>query len=292
MAAAAAASATSTPAGAAAHQPPFTEEQLIAQVYQHNILYDKTSFHYKDPRMRMEAWEEIGRALKVPGSECLKAWRKLRNCYMNAIKRRRFSSKATHANKKYTKWKFEDEMSFLLPYMLSGRAMSHEHSNEEEEEDNEDGDPGGELVEAETAPTLKAEEPAPSPGQLHAPAYGAGRRAEFTGAQEFVSVVMANGRAGSHSYDDDDEPDRDEDDDEGPRARRRPRKRLRARSPCPAPSAASGPEAMDDTEMFFLSMAKTVKKLPRVERVRIRMDLCRMVSEAELRNLTNGYRRK
>lgn len=45
---------------------------------------------------------------------------------------------------------------------------------------------------------------------------------------------------------------------------------------------------LDSTEMFYLSMAKTVKKLPIIEQARIRMELCRLISEAEIRNLSSG----
>lgn len=37
--------------------------------------------------------------------------------------------------------------------------------------------------------------------------------------------------------------------------------------------------------MFYLSMSKTVQKLPPLEQVRIRMELCRLVSEAEMSQL-------
>lgn len=42
---------------------------------------------------------------------------------------------------------------------------------------------------------------------------------------------------------------------------------------------------LNETDMFYLSMSKTVQKLPPFEQVRIRMELCRLVSEAEMSQL-------
>lgn len=41
--------------------------------------------------------------------------------------------------------------------------------------------------------------------------------------------------------------------------------------------------AADETELFYLSMARTIKKLPRREQIRIRQKLCSLVSESELK---------
>ncbi|XP_031333090.1 uncharacterized protein LOC116163316 [Photinus pyralis] len=41
----------------------------------------------------------------------------------------------------------------------------------------------------------------------------------------------------------------------------------------------------DEVDMFYLSMAKTVKRLPQLEQANIRMALCQLVSEAEIRGL-------
>ena len=43
---------------------------------------------------------------------------------------------------------------------------------------------------------------------------------------------------------------------------------------------------LDEVDMFYLSMAKTVKKLPQIDQAKIRMKLCQLVSEAEIRQLS------
>lgn len=47
---------------------------------------------------------------------------------------------------------------------------------------------------------------------------------------------------------------------------------------------------LDETDLFFNSMAKIVKKLPRYEQVHLRMQISSLVGNAELRNISNESR--
>ncbi|KAL1509242.1 hypothetical protein ABEB36_004008 [Hypothenemus hampei] len=42
---------------------------------------------------------------------------------------------------------------------------------------------------------------------------------------------------------------------------------------------------LDEVDMFYLSMTKTVKRLSHLEQAKIRMTLCQLVSEAEIRSI-------
>ncbi|CAF4927316.1 unnamed protein product [Pieris macdunnoughi] len=55
----------------------------------------------------------------TPLEEVKNKWSKLRNCFTNALKRRRKKSGQTAA--KAVPWKFEKQMGFLLPY-VEGRS--------------------------------------------------------------------------------------------------------------------------------------------------------------------------
>jgi hypothetical protein len=44
----------------------------------------------------------------------------------------------------------------------------------------------------------------------------------------------------------------------------------------------------DETDMFYLSMAKIAKRLPSTDQARSRMEVCRMVSEAEIKQMEMG----
>lgn len=45
----------------------------------------------------------------------------------------------------------------------------------------------------------------------------------------------------------------------------------------------------DETELFFLSISETVKRLPAVDQARIKMELCKLVYETEIRHLEAEY---
>lgn len=47
----------------------YNEDNLIENVRAHKSLYDVFSIDYKDQNIRKEAWEEIGRNLKMSGKK-------------------------------------------------------------------------------------------------------------------------------------------------------------------------------------------------------------------------------
>ncbi|XP_038210365.1 uncharacterized protein LOC119831164 [Zerene cesonia] len=98
----------------------FEEEVLISQIKQHPVLYNSTLSSYRDQNMRNNAWEEISKQLNIPVDDIKTKWSKLRNCYTNALKRRRKNSSLAQS----TPWKYEQTMKFLLPYMISRKRRS------------------------------------------------------------------------------------------------------------------------------------------------------------------------
>lgn len=52
----------------------------------------------------------------IIAEKCKSEWTKLRNCFLNAIRRRR--SKTSGQSAKYIQpWKYSQQMEFLLPYL-------------------------------------------------------------------------------------------------------------------------------------------------------------------------------
>ncbi|XP_050064846.1 transcription factor Adf-1-like [Aphis gossypii] len=92
------------------------EELLIENVREHKSLYDIFSVDYKDNSIRKEAWEEIGANLQMPADKCKSEWTKLRNCFLNAIRRRR-SKTSGQATKNIPPWKYSQQMEFILPFL-------------------------------------------------------------------------------------------------------------------------------------------------------------------------------
>ncbi|XP_025203853.1 transcription factor Adf-1-like [Melanaphis sacchari] len=94
----------------------YSEENLIENVRAHTSLYDMFSEDYRDQNVRKEAWVEIGDALKIPADKCKSEWTKLRNCFLNSIRRRRQKTSGQSA-KHIPAWKFSKQMEFLLPFL-------------------------------------------------------------------------------------------------------------------------------------------------------------------------------
>lgn len=88
------------------------EEILIYKVQEKRVLYDINLAHYKDNKARTQAWEEIATELGLKAIECRDMWCKLRNSYNNARKRR-----LKHGHALLGKWKYEDQMSFVIPFL-------------------------------------------------------------------------------------------------------------------------------------------------------------------------------
>lgn len=55
------------------------------------------------------------------------------------------------------------------------------------------------------------------------------------------------------------------------------------------PMRAHDRPSRDETELFFLSISETVKRLPPVDQARIKMELCKLVYETEIRQLEAEY---
>ena len=57
-----------------------------------------------------------------------------------------------------------------------------------------------------------------------------------------------------------------------------------------APCKRNSEDQLDETDHFFMSMAKIVKKLSRYEQTKLRMDISTLVGNAELRQIEQPAR--
>lgn len=207
------------------------------------------------------------------GQECKDSWTKLRNAYTNALKRRKTTS--GQAVKKIQKWKFEDQMSFLSSYMEPRTSQSifqsqNEHSVESQTEESVE----NRTNDVETRDTENSDEDRAASTSL-------------TSVPEVSTNLnnhdKPNVRGNVHSF------------SRTPTSKKRIEKSMtelvdimksnsRIRSQIMRPPE---PPAIphDDLDLFFLSLAKTVKKLPQKEQVRLKMGISNLVFEAEMRNI-------
>ncbi|XP_047121805.1 transcription factor Adf-1-like [Schistocerca piceifrons] len=91
-------------------------EQLIEEVRTHPVIWDSTLEVYRDVTLKEKAWNEIAELLSKDKNSLRNQWRKLRDCHRQALNRRR--TMTGQAANKIKKWKYEDDMKFVLKTMM------------------------------------------------------------------------------------------------------------------------------------------------------------------------------
>ncbi|XP_045462984.1 uncharacterized protein LOC123672752 isoform X2 [Harmonia axyridis] len=90
------------------------EEILIKLVRNYPNLYLLSDKNFHNLEMKENSWEEISNELDIPAEDCKKKWKNLKDCYRKARAKRQ--TKNGDPSESITrKWRYEDEMSFLLP---------------------------------------------------------------------------------------------------------------------------------------------------------------------------------
>ncbi|XP_071439495.1 uncharacterized protein [Hetaerina americana] len=90
------------------------DHKLIYLVHQHEELFNMMHKRYNDNHFKDKTWRTIGEELDHTGAYCKTRWFSLRDQYRRAMKNKRGKSSQSSDSKK---WKYEDEMSFLLPFL-------------------------------------------------------------------------------------------------------------------------------------------------------------------------------
>ena len=181
-------------------------------------------------------------------------WEKLRRCFLNALNRRR-NKKSGDGVKKMVPWRFDLEMSFLLPLLYTKNTQCNVQKEENLEDvqiDEQETDepemntfeiPGGQSN------ITREETSSSSHVYSHTQGYFPTKRIQQgrdSAIQQIVNVMKEN------SY---------------LRQRRHEEKTIRD---------------MDETDMFFLSMAKMTKKLPSLEQAKIKLQLSQAALQAQI----------
>lgn len=189
----------------------------------------------------------------VSADKCKDEWTKLRNAYVNAMKRRK--TKSGQAAKTITPWKYEEQMSFLKPYMESRPTVTNLKSPESPES------PVSPPNSTESLPDTQSEgfnedairsqfdSRSPTPQSIRSISSQSGKRPirNKTNLHELYDLMKT-----SHDL----------------RLQKQQNKQL--------------DKEMDETDLFFLSMSKAVKKLPKLEQSKIKLDLHTAISKAEI----------
>ncbi|XP_047991826.1 uncharacterized protein LOC125230643 [Leguminivora glycinivorella] len=217
------------------------DEQLIELVRRYEAIYNISCHEYRDATLRNAAWEEIAKLHGKTVQECKEDWNKLRNCYNNAMKRRQ--KKSGQAGKKIAPWRFEEQMSFLKPY-LQGRPTTGNLKLEVDLDNNT-------MSSNDSFPFLESPTSPASPENIFSrtstPASNASRKRKTSSSRHDLGDLLEMMKTSQE---------------------------IRMKE-----------KEMDDLDTFFLSMSKTLKKLPKLDQIRIKMDLLKAISEAEIKQL-------
>ncbi|KAJ8936729.1 hypothetical protein NQ318_007089 [Aromia moschata] len=337
------------------------DEFLIECVRKHPVLYNMKSTDYMDQKIRQEAWEEVGRDVKMSDiiyeirteikrlgrpipdliisktdvgksrnysrnfnssvydrfkwlcgcpkrnklfcficlvmggnqsvwtqEECVgkaenakEKWNKLRRCFWNAINRRR-CKKSGRASRKLIPWKFQHQMQFLLPFLESRAThgnieeyesqMSHNSisadlkqeydiQNEENEDLTVDMETENEhsLVETDTTEEQNVGKEKSDNETIEVlENLKRQKRAKLdvhNPVQQIIEIMKENANLKKAKYE----------------------------NKIAYNKSISVPD-MDETDMFFLSMSRMTKQLPRFEQSKIKLALSNVVLQAEMRN--------
>ncbi|XP_065206321.1 uncharacterized protein LOC135835816 [Planococcus citri] len=279
--------------------------KLIHEVSQKPVLYDPQNPMYKDNSSRVRAWHEIAKKMEMPVTNCQIKWGTLRRCLANARKRQK--RRQAIGSKYIKKWRYQDEMSFLLPFIDSREldasftqhykkskasvtiddatdSRSHElYISEEYEQSSDMEDDSTELK-----PTVQSLQ--------HYLIENAADQVEF---QRYVERETAKSSA---TYPKSPEDLCEEESlvmDRSADSEREWESALHSRqsggevmatettiaSRASTRSNLASYQGLDEMDTFFLSMSKTLKKLPRFDQIDVRSKVYDIVTQAELKRL-------
>ncbi|CAH1105590.1 unnamed protein product [Psylliodes chrysocephalus] len=99
-------------------------EVLITLVQNYEELYNLKHSQYSNQQRRDNIWEEIGNIMKLPSKMCRERWARIRENHRRALNLRK--TKSGQASKKMKTPKFDQQLTFLVPYLFDEESR---HSN-------------------------------------------------------------------------------------------------------------------------------------------------------------------
>ncbi|XP_011160707.1 nucleolar protein 12 [Solenopsis invicta] len=113
------------------------KEKLIEYVKTFPYLYDDSHPNYYNYLVKVNTWEEIADKMQSSALNCKQTWKTLKDSYRRYLKNRRDSESEQPASK-IRKFKFMDELSFLLPFMQQATCSNWKDINDDNGENKSD----------------------------------------------------------------------------------------------------------------------------------------------------------
>ncbi|XP_055903650.1 uncharacterized protein LOC129939602 [Eupeodes corollae] len=279
----------------------YMEEELIKLVRESTILWDLKHRDYRNQTSRKEAWDAIGEKLGKSGEYSKETWNKLRNAYTNALNRRK-SRLRQESSRKMPKWTFEDQMAFL-PYTNVGRPRQFERlSIEASEDDTQDQEQqydnsNDDNIEVNAPKHVDEQEQdiKPSLFQIGNEALSTdqsdinARHFENSSFQEFATPPTTTRRESklqnSKLISTMNELVRTMKNQNRMMMSHNISRKSYGSGNSNIVNNCSSSSSHDEDEMYFLSLARFVKKLKPAERIRVKGEVSQIIFQAELRSL-------
>ncbi|KAK5613477.1 hypothetical protein CRENBAI_021263 [Crenichthys baileyi] len=101
------------------------EDTLIVAVCAHPIIYDTSSYHYRDRNRKDLTWRRISEEVGISEEMCRKRWKILRDTYAKECKKEKDKKKSGAAAGTAQKWKYLAGLSFLEPFITPRETTSN-----------------------------------------------------------------------------------------------------------------------------------------------------------------------
>nr|XP_049697641.1 uncharacterized protein LOC126054844 [Helicoverpa armigera] len=247
------------------------DEKLIDAVQKFPCLWNTSLSFYKCNETKDAAWEEIVKEIQYKDVKSAKYhWKQLRDSHRDALKRQK-SKKSGQATTKTREWKYQKLMEFLLPYMANrDRESSYKEdiSSPNNENDSSQSTQYSLNQDDSSQSTEHTPNQADNPNNLYEIASTSGISTDSVTPSsskkkkgDELSILIQKHMKNQEDF-------------------RKERQELRE---------LLKPTDCDDTDHFFVSMAKTFKKLPDYMQVPLKRKLFNMISEAEESYVLSWY---
>ncbi|KAM4593601.1 uncharacterized protein PAE49_008730 [Odontesthes bonariensis] len=156
-------------------------EKLIAAVSAHEILYNPTTFAYRDNNKKHDAWLRVSEVVgEWSAEECKKKWKGLRDTLRKERKKRKKERDRRRSGAEggpRRQWRYLTLMAFVVPFMEDRKTSSNMEGDESEEKEGNGQDTQGQREQP-------PQPPPPQQQQVQGQGQGARKRQRQEPAEE------------------------------------------------------------------------------------------------------------
>ncbi|XP_063530921.1 uncharacterized protein LOC134755455 [Cydia strobilella] len=243
------------------------DEKLIEAVKNYPCLWDISSKYYKCNETKDAAWGEIVEQIKFKDVQSAKSrWKQLRDSHRDALKRQK-TKKSGQSPRKIREWKYQKIMEYLLPYMsnrerdssLENTILSQKTDDSSSQTSNKSNDDLSLRSEIASQNSNKSNDDLSLRTKIASTSDVSSSSKKKK--EDDLSCILNRHLENQENF-------------------RKERQELKE---------FLKPTDHDDIDLFFLSMAKTYKKLPDYLQVPLKRKLFNIISETEESYVMSWY---